>query len=303
MMFYWTASGKNDIFRKITSWREDQILVKSILTGIISLLVLFSPCCMLSLTAEGIHAVEGGALLYHISYVETLPDTLKSTETGWLTGFRTGYEYFGISNPVMATVQLEYTYSHTKYDGTTQTGTPVTTTTHNHIFDIEGTLGFIALRPTFTSLLLVPYIGFGYRNWYRGLVDNNSYYEIYSWYYLPVGCRAEYILTPVITVGIDISYWKMIGGKIKVALSRLDSGYNNPESNLGNKYGYKIKLPVKYRFRPSWNIIIEPWYEYFKIGRGETFDITYNGSLWGQGYEPSSRTCQYGICITAQYLF
>lgn len=258
---------------------------------------------MLPLSGEGIHGVEGGVLLYCFDYKETLPDTLKSTETGWLTGIMLGYEYFGISNPVMVKANMEYTYSYTKYDGTTQTGTPITSRTHNRILDLEATIGFIALRPSFSHLLLMPYIGFGYRNWYRGLVDNNSYYEIYSWYYLPIGCRGEYILTSVITVGLDISYWKMMEGKIKVALSRLDSGYNNPESNLGNKCGYKIKIPVKYRFHTSWNLLFEPWYEYFEIGRGETFDITYNGSQWGQGYEPPSKTCQFGVTIAVQYFF
>jgi len=288
---------------KNTSRMESRILVNSIIKGIITLSLLFSPLSIIPAAGEGIHVAEGGLLLYHIDYRETLPDTLKSTETGWLTGISLGYEYFGISNPVMATVHMDYTYSHTKYDGTTQTGTPITTTTHNYILDIEATLGFIALRPSFSPLLLIPYIGFGYRHWYRGLVNNNSYYEVYSWYYLPIGCRGEYFLTPVITVGLDISYWKMMGGKIKVALSRLDSGYNDPESDLGNKYGYKIKIPVKYRFRPRWNLMVEPWYEYFKIGRGETFDITYNGSLWGRGYEPPSRTCQYGITVAVQYIF
>jgi len=65
--------------------------MKSMKQAVVALLLLLPLLCIPPLSAEGIHSVEGGILFYCFNYKETLPDKLKSTERGWLSGVTPGY--------------------------------------------------------------------------------------------------------------------------------------------------------------------------------------------------------------------
>ncbi len=261
------------------------------------------------LRAEGLHTFEAGMNGYYIHYKEDLPPGKKSTESGYIPSLYAGYNYHGINTPIAFRAFLDYsqplthTYAHTDYDGTTQAGTPLKATTNNRLITGEMTPGLILTRPSTSVIMIQPYAGLGYRYWYRGLGDGGSYSEIYTWYYVPVGVRMDYYCNDRLSFGLDLAGKYIFNGKIKVLLSEIDPGYNDPEGTLGNKYGYRIAGTVRYRIGVNWALSVSPWYEYYLIGKGNTFDITYYDSPYGTGYEPASTTRQAGILFAVQFIF
>ncbi len=74
---------------------------------------------------------------------------------------------------------------------------------------------------------------------------------------------------------------------------------------LGNRPGYLVELPMSWRPRVNWAFTVTPWYEYSEIGESPWERLYYtDGSYTGFVVrEPSSRTNQYGIRLSTEYLF
>lgn len=252
---------------------------------------------------EGIHSLEAGAEYYSFDYREDLPAGRKSTESAWIPGVYCAYAYHGIDNPLYLSASLCYSYVRTNYSGTTQGGVPISDNTRNVFSDTRVLAGPIALRPTTSYLWLVPLIGGGYHYWYRSLGEGDSYTEIYTWYYFATGLRAEFFAGSEVTFGIEATYMKMMFGEITIYLSELNPGFNDPKSDLGNRYGVRATAFARYRIGLYWAVTASAWYERSEIGRGEDFDVTFNGAHYGTGYEPASESRRYGGMMSVQLLF
>ncbi|MDD5066033.1 MAG: hypothetical protein PHF84_03195, partial [bacterium] len=144
------------------------------------------------------------------------------------------------------------------------------------------------------------YSGIGYRYWLRGLGSREDIMpmsEEYSWYYVPVGIRIAWKVSRKIELSLDNTLKLMFKGNIKVNLSEGDPYYNDPSASLGSRTGWRIMPGVNFEVYPKLHLLIGPWYEYSAIQQSPVFAITYAGKLWGYGYEPSSRTHQFGLDI------
>ncbi len=242
------------------------------------------------------HSLIMSGKYYNLDYKEDLPAGYKSTENGWLYGVSFAYVYSGVSFPLFGRTLLEYTDDKTKYDGTTQTGIPVTDKTRNNFLTLEANIGWTL--NIISSFSLALYTGVGYRYWYRGGSESeylSPYSEEYSWIYYPVGIRPLYKISKRIRISMDLSMKIMSQGKIRVNFGEFDPGFNNPEGNLGNKLGWKIDTTFHYQVYPRLFLLLKPWYEYSAIGKSNMFDFYYYGIPYIRGYEPSSCTYQYGV--------
>ncbi|PKL40416.1 MAG: hypothetical protein CVV44_02100 [Spirochaetae bacterium HGW-Spirochaetae-1] len=267
--------------------------------------VLLIPCTAFSETDEKYHSLSFGVNVYYYDYHEKLPEPAKSNEIGWLPGFLIDYNYR--DNNLYIRAALDFTYAKTVYDGSYMdiaTGDifPYTGKTLNLLLNTEGMIGYIFKGPD-TKSAIIPYGGFGYHLWVRALQGEGGYSEYYSWNYFQLGLLIEVSPVSPWTVGINAAFKMMFNGRIRVNLSDMSDGYNNPESDLGSKPGCRIALPVTYAFTDTWRVSFSPWYEYSAIGRGDIFEIYYNGSLDSYGYEPASRTHQYGLLIMSTWNF
>lgn len=145
-----------------------------------------------------------------------------------------------------------------------------------------------------------------------------SYREKYTWHYIPVGIKADFQKGDNWRIGANVAARFMFGGKMKVYLSELDSSFNDPTVDLGNKVGWLAETPIRYRFwasrqskrypssgwfLSSWELVVLPWYEYSEIGKSNEADITYWGYVIDELYEPASTTHQYGINVGLIYSF
>lgn len=243
------------------------------------------------------HRISVGLNLYRFDYAEELNPPLKSTEKGLLPGARLEYEFTPPQSSFFGGACADYSPASTNFDGTTQTGAPVVSKTANRFLSIEA-LGGYAPHPW-----VRPYAGIGYRFWERGDggVDQQgvvSFREHYSWLFAPVGIRLGGDFGEQWNLIVDASVRFMFAGRITAYLSDINPALNEPSSSLGSRAGYRVRLPLTYRFSPEVGVSVAPWYEYSAIGRGETFAILQSGQTVGTGFEPASRTHQYGVALS-----
>ena len=238
----------------------------------------------------------------YFDYKEDLPAPLKSTEKGWLPGGVFGWTRTKPGS-VYARTFMEFSGGDIEYDGTTQTGLPITDSNSNQLlFRVEGNIGY-TFGPG--NLVFSPYTGFGYRFWKRGdsqVVNSVAFVrEDYQWMYIPVGIRAVYPFGKQLSVEPNAAVRFMFWGRMTAYLT--DIGYNSdPTFDLGNKPGYFIELPVRYRLGRNWSLSLDPWYEYSAIGQSNTETFVIMPFIMS-AYEPSSRTHQYGFNMGAGYSF
>lgn len=241
----------------------------------------------------------------YFDYREDLPAPLKSTESGWLPG---GVASWTRTRPgaVYSRAFLELSSGDLEYDGTTQTGRPITDSSSNHLlFRVEADIGY-----TFQSgnALFSPYAGLGYRYWKRGeskVLNSVAFVrEDYYWLYVPVGLRAVFPVGERMTLEPDAGARLMFHGRMKAYLTDIDPNYgSDPVFDLGNKPGFFFAAPIRYRFNRNWSAALTPWYEYSTIGRSGDETVRYGPSSTMSFYEPSSRTHQFGLNIGAGYFF
>jgi hypothetical protein len=234
----------------------------------------------------------------------------KSTESGTLPGV---YFFFRSQESPRSnywTLGFEYSPGGTHYDGTTQAPafTPVQQDTSNAFLRLEGDYGF----KLFCLSNELPgcakfYTGLGIRLWTRGksqVVDGvASPSEDYSWVYLPFGLRFEKMLTENLSFALDASARWMVAGAITVKFSDLYASVQDASGSLGGKLGGRLELPVQYRISGEIALSFAPWFEYSAIGQGSTFEIIQSGKVVEHGYEPNSRTYQYGSRFGVVYAY
>jgi tetratricopeptide (TPR) repeat protein len=244
------------------------------------------------------HRFEIALSYSHYDYKEDLTPPLKSTETGWVPQVRLGYSYVADDRFYFrAFGEASVADDDTDYDGSTMGGVPLKDTTRNDFARLEVNAGYTYRENL--SFSITPYVGLGYRYWKRDI----GYNETYSWWYLPLGVKTLYPVTPKWSVGLNASVNFMFDGRMTI--SSKNDILANTTVHLGNRPGYLVELPVSWRPRVNWAFTVTPWYEYSEIGESPWERLYYtDGSYTGFVVrEPSSRTNQYGIRLSTEYLF
>ncbi len=241
-----------------------------------------------------------GFMFYHFDYKEDMVPPSKSTNEGWLPGAFISYT-FKKNSVFYHRFYVHYAAAEITYDGSTQTGTPIKFSNDpQKFFKLQWDFGYPwAIRDNF---VLTPYLGLGYRYWERGETSYPNYKEVYTWGYIPVGLRIDYDINDKWRVGGNVAANFMFGGNMKAYLSELSRGAPDLDFSLGNEVGWYAELPVTYRITNNWALTAAPWYEYSTIGRSDTKYFRYGGSLYS-AYEPSSKTNQFGISLSADLSF
>jgi len=186
------------------------------------------------------------------------------------------------------------------FDGTTQSGTPVTDTNTLAFADFDA-IFFWNLAPEFYLQA-----GLGYHHWNRFLSGGVGYREIYTWYYMPLGVLYQRQISNSVKFGIDLTYRLMFQGQIKVIFSETVTTGDDTTLTLGNRPGYRLQVPLEYSFDNSkMGMVVAPWYEYSEIGASE---FQYNSTPTSSGalgyiQEPASKTQQMGILLALTVKF
>jgi len=236
---------------------------------------------------------EADLRFYHFGYKEDVPPPFKSTENGFLTGVGLALVRLEKGPSLFARLGVEYSGTSTAYDGTTQSGFPVTGETKNKFLNAEGNVGLTLPAPSATNLTV--YTGLGCHSWERGLGGTDPYRERYSWKYVPAGLRWDTRSKGRWGCGVDFAAKFMSGGKIRILFTDIYPTLSDLELNLGNRPGWKLQAPVHFRY-----LSLTPWVEASAIGQSNADTLRFRGEPIAVGYEPSSVTRQYGLNVGAR---
>jgi hypothetical protein len=245
---------------------------------------------------------EFGLQSYYNHYSEQVSPPLKIQETGVIIGAILGYYYLPKQLPIFQYVSVEMAYFPTCYEGTTLLGDSVKDHTRNVFLLFEEDIGYTLFFPLSKRISVTPYVGIAYRYWNRSLGGPSPFSEVYSWLNLPMGLRTSLNLIYWV-IEIDFSARAMFAGKIDINLSEADPLYQDIETNLGNRFSYKLKAQFHYKMKRQMILSLIPWFEYYAIGRTDNFPIHYNNALIGAGYEPSSYTFRFGFDVRFRFMF
>lgn len=194
-------------------------------------------------------------------------------------------------------------YNKIKYDGQTQSGTPLVTLSDALVIDTHFKLGenFSSAYGREQSL----YAGLGYRYWLRNIhsgydINGNAVaglLEEYYWYYAHIGYTMHFDAVENIQMGFDFRLTKMFAAKMDIDFLGFNS-YDNTSVNLGNKIGARFAMPLEIEMTQS-TLLLTPYYEIIDIGKSNNVRVYSDGVATNTViYEPRSETRNVGIELT-----
>jgi opacity protein-like surface antigen len=180
-----------------------------------------------------------------------------------------------------------YHRGQVSYTGQTNLGAPYNTQT-------DETIGDVSLRAGYwfrTKYPVMPYLGIGYRRWDRDILPGsvNGLFESYRWKYLWLGLKQSLITQPGPSqFMLDVGLLKPINPEMRLDFKGVYpvSPVVYPES----KIGLRIAMPASFAFSRDSQITLEPYYEYWRLGRSP---IVTSGVV--SVYEPASNTKNVGL--------
>ena len=223
---------------------------------------------------------------------------LLDRENGFLPGL-----LFGIGRslgPWQIAGQLSYHAGGVTYTGQTNGGEPISTTTRQQIIDAELRAGYQfrqmqQIRPTL-------YFGAANHSWWRNIQPTYTAFgmpvrgllETYRWWQAFLGAKISIQKTSVFDWALDTRLTRIIAPKIEIDYSGL---YDNPQLDLGERWGFRLALPMSYSMRHSVTLSIEPYLEKYALGRSPSAPLTKQGIIQGTVFEPRSTGSNYGVLL------
>ncbi len=235
-----------------------------------------------------IHRLEIVTEVSAITYKE--PGLME--ESGAMVGIGGSYTY---RKGIMLQAEGVFKYGQVDYDGSTQSGTPVTANgIDNYLFEVRVTGGYDFLVSTTT---ITPYIGLGHRY----LSDNadtipNGYQRESNYLYSPIGITTKTALENGWFWGVTVEYDVFWSGVQKSYLSDVDSRIDDVENDQHKGYGFRASIV----FQNS-TFLIEPFFRYWKIEDSDAAFITALGTPIAIGIEPDNNSTEIGL--KAAYIF
>jgi hypothetical protein len=195
---------------------------------------------------------------------------------------------------------IEYNRGNTKYNGSTWDGTPLSLTEHNEYLYNINLIGKYNLFEDKTSIgkgKVYMLGGLGYRFDNRGKSDySGDYDEQYKWAYYMIGGEINDKFNKF-SIGLQAYYQKAINPKMKAYLG------SGATYNLGKTDGYRISIPIKYALKTNYGISFRYIYDYWKITKSDTQNITCSDGTIVPTYEPDSKTKNQYLNIGFYYNF
>ena len=148
----------------------------------------------------------------------------------------------------------------------------------------------------------MPYSGYGYRY----LEDDSEgrltttgyigYKREANYYYAPIGLMVYVNAGYGFVLGVCLEYDHFWQGVQKSYLSGAISGLSDLENKQKHGYGYRGSIKIKKKIKPL-DILIEPYFRYWKIEQSDADDTTYLGVILDPSYEPKNYSKEYGVKI------
>jgi len=255
-------------------------------------------------TQDGL-AVSLGASVLNFDYREfNEQGRLLDRESGQVPGVM--FEMSHAKLQWQWAARLAYAKGSTAYEGQTNTGVPVMTKTHQLLADAE-LRGEYALSE-FSALEPRVYLGAAHHSWRRDIqpsvtptgVAVSGLLETYQWGQVFGGSRITLVQFGYASWSFDVRVTRSIAPTILVDFA----GQNdNPRLALGERWGSRLALPLRYSMRDSTAIFVEPSFDQGALGESDTVPLTRSGNRVGSIKEPESISQHFGLVVGVQQQF
>jgi hypothetical protein len=192
--------------------------------------------------------------------------------------------------------KFSYHSAEIGYDGKTQTGTQILTSTNETLYDLSIQLGKqLFLTPEIMPVRLYGKIG--YRQWERDIRSTpiaTGLLETYQWGYASAGATLPVMQTSWGDIAFDARLTRMFNSSIDVSFRGL---YDTVNLTLDNRIGFRVSLPISLPLQEGFQLHIDPFWEEWSFGKSNTENLTQNGSIVGTLFEPRSETRATGIMV------
>lgn len=223
------------------------------------------------------------------------------SETGSLTGIFFDWD---IAPARTLTVLGNFTvlYGGLTYDGATQSGIPLKSSSTDHIFTGELAVGLHVGAKKNGTL----YAGIGERYWTDIISDAiavtgaqvSGYRREITYMYAPVGARVRGELGGHWHLEIDTKYMALLRGEVVTHLENVDPGFNTLENKQHHGRGYAVGLRFTHGLEnnPTFTqFFVEPYYQAWIVPRSDNATLYFYGVPIGYGYEPENATRIVGL--------
>lgn len=229
----------------------------ALLLSILSSLLLTSLCgaddCCYSLANQ----LYIGPEIYHVHRTRNT----GSSQNGWIYGVRAGYDHIKRFKFYWGADLL---YSRGKLDGETQGGETLKSKFTDLI--IEGRLGYTIQQKEGYRLSLTPFLGGGY-----GIETNNfvpptefTFHSKIRYDYVCGGFYSQATPFDCFDVGLNFKIKYLIDAKNKISH---DPDFDDATLLVGNRFFYRIELPLTYNFLSQFALSLMPFYEFRHYGK------------------------------------
>ena len=223
-------------------------------------------------------------------YTGVLP---KSTESGTILGiyFNPRMTFF---NSIYTDLYLDYFDDKLRFDGTKRDTYEAEIHRFWHkFFDADFKAGYIVTFFESHSLQVIPYVGAGYRYWYRQN-NNGRVQEKYKHYKAIVGLKLNWLLIDDFVLSPYIEGGKIFNARMKYCGNDPDSpSLHGTDFTLGNKPIYTGGLELNYRVFDEFFLNGFASYTQFKYGRSPS----YTDGV----FEPDSKTSELKFGLGVRY--
>lgn len=234
-------------------------------------------------------------------YAEHNASQTLDEEHGWMPTYHSGiswmFEQSFMPGHLYFEVNSSYGWGMTTYSGSTQSGTPVTTTTHNQIVNISGKMGDGFLVNS--KLMVLPYLAYGHRYWDRGLGGPTPYHEYYDSNYIGAGVATDYRLTRKLTLTGDVMAASTFANSMDMHIPTTQTVH----FALGDKALVRLSLKADYSVSRHWGVYGGVRYTRFQFGHSGSQPVYHNGSQVGMMSEPDSTTNDVSLISGVRYKF
>jgi len=222
---------------------------------------------------------NGGLLDYEYGVLPGVMADISRTQRDW---FVTG--------------KLSYFSGDVLYDGQTQSGLSITTHTDQNILDL-----FLQMGRRFHPIDhfgYTLYAGVGEHRWTRDIRSTTTVQgltERYRWEYVALGAMANLHETNRSRWEMNLRWQRVVDPQVDVDFR---GAYDSSQLTLGERTGLHFSVPWTRRLSDRSQLVIEPFYERWELGRSANHDLTAQGAVVGTVFEPQSVTNNRGVTVS-----
>ncbi|MEN8800741.1 MAG: hypothetical protein ABF297_02095, partial [Thiogranum sp.] len=217
-------------------------------------------------------------------------------ESGWLPGIDAAVS--AEMNPLQARIRASYYSGDVDYDGQTQSGAAIDSSSDQKIWDISVLTAY--RLPFLTTPRASLYAGGGYRHWQRDIQSVGSISgldETYRWWSAQTGLNLEW------RHGANL--WVLDGRLTRTLDPRVDVDFHHTfdsaNLDLGERWGWITEMAWRHRLSPRLSTGIRGFYESWDLGKSGLETLTAARVPAGNVFQPRIENRNYGFIVDLRH--